>query len=56
MIYSESAEIIGTGVRVSWSRSVPPWTCATNFLYRAHGATTIERQSCNDPAGRLRVP
>ena len=41
---------------MSWSRSVPPWTCATNFLYRAHGATTIERQSCNDPAGRLRVP
>ena len=43
-------------VRVSWSRSVPPWTFATNFLHNAHGATTIERQNCNDPAGRLRVP
>ena len=43
-------------MRVSWSRSVPPWMFATNFLYCAHGATTIERQSGNDPAGRLRVP
>ena len=43
-------------VHVSWSRSVPPWTFATNFLHCAHGAATIERQNCNDPAGRLRVP
>ena len=43
-------------VRVSWSRSVPSWMCATNFLFRTHGATTCERQSCNVPAGRLRVP
>ena len=43
-------------VRVSWSRSVPPWTFAINFLHCAHGATTIQRQNCNDPTGRLRVP
>ena len=46
----------GHGVRVSWSRTVPQWIHASNNLYFAKRAATIERQNCNDPVGMTRVP
>ena len=55
-MYTESAEKIGTGCvclghALSRHGHVQP-TSSTAPM----GLQTIERQSCNDPAGRLRVP